>query len=90
MVTQRIHHLSRQRSALASWLAGRTNTMRRVLVLGAKIRRIDSDITISGNTLTLTNGLMILVFRGSLPMVNGLTIRGMTHLAERKTAWAEN
>ncbi len=33
--------------------------MRRVLVLGGKkFGRIDSDITISGNTLTLTNGLI--------------------------------
>ncbi len=32
--------------------------MRRVLVLGQKFGRIDSDITISGDTLTLTNGLI--------------------------------
>ncbi len=51
--------------------------MRRVLVLGQKFGRIDSDITISGNTLTLTNGLIDTGFRGSLPMGNGLTIRGM-------------
>lgn len=32
--------------------------MRRVLVLGQKFGRIDSDLTISGDTLTLTNGLI--------------------------------
>ncbi len=56
VVIQHSHHLSRQRNALVPWLARRTNTMRRVLVLGAKFGRIDSDITISGDTLTLTNG----------------------------------
>ncbi len=89
-VIQRRHHLSRQRSALTSVAGGRTNTMRRVLVLGAKIRSYCSDLTISGDTLTLTNGLIDTVSRGLLPMVNGLIIRGMNVPAERKTARAEN
>lgn len=58
VVIQRRHHLSRQRSVSAS-VAGR---MRKYVAqnvgYGAKFGRIDSDITISGDTLTLTNGLI--------------------------------
>ncbi|MFO6425992.1 hypothetical protein ACLBOM_06005 [Escherichia coli] len=85
MVIQRRHHLSRQRSALTS-VAGRTpNTMQSAGSGGKKFGRIDSDITISGDTLTLTNGLIDTGFCGVLPMVNGLIIRNQ-RTAERKTA----
>lgn len=58
VVIQRRHHLSRQRNALTS-VAGRTPKYdAQSAGSGAKFGRIDSDITISGNTLTLTNGLI--------------------------------
>lgn len=59
VVIQRRHHLSRQRSALTS-VAGRTHKYdAQSAGSGAKkFGRIDSDLTISGDTLTLTNGLI--------------------------------
>ncbi len=58
VVIQRRHHLSRQRSALTS-VAGRTHKYdAQSAGSGQKFGRIDSDITISGDTLTLTNGII--------------------------------
>ncbi len=70
MVTQRIHHLPDNERI--SFRYGRTHKYdAQSAGSGAKFGRIDSDITISGNTLTLTNGLIDTGFRGSLPMGNG-------------------
>ncbi|XPE23027.1 hypothetical protein ACNKHM_15830 [Shigella sonnei] len=59
VVIQHSHHLSRQRNALTS-VAGRMHRIRcaECWFWGQKFGRIDSDITISGDTLTLTNGLI--------------------------------
>ncbi len=73
-------------------LAGRTIRCTSAGSGGKRYGRIDSDIAISGDTLTLTNGLIDLVSRGF--SADGESVNnpgnGPQYLAERKTAWAEN